>query len=36
MEGIDSSDHLLRTGVRGEVTLKISVEGAKLYSLEVR
>ncbi|WP_181071140.1 hypothetical protein [Candidatus Manganitrophus noduliformans] len=35
MEGIDSSDHLLRTGVRGEVTLKISVEGAKLYSLEV-
>lgn len=35
IEGIDSSDHLLRTGVTGEVTLKISVEGAKLYSLEV-
>ncbi len=35
MEGIDSSDHLIQTGVRGEVTLKISIEGAKLYSLEV-
>ncbi len=35
MEGIDSSDHLIRTGVKGEVMLKISIDGAKLYSLEV-
>jgi|GEM_PF-940359 len=35
IEGIDSINHLLRTGVRGEGTLKISIEGAKLYSLEV-
>jgi hypothetical protein len=34
IEGINSSDHLVRTGVRGEVTLKISLQGAKLYSLE--
>lgn len=36
MEEIDSSDHLIQTPVRGEVELKISIEGAKLYSLEVR
>jgi len=35
LEGIDSPDHLIRTGVRGEVALKVFIEGAKLYSLEV-
>jgi hypothetical protein len=35
MEGINACDHLIRSGVRGEVTLKVSLQGAKLYSLEV-
>lgn len=35
VEGIDASDHLIRVGERGEVMLKISIERAKLYSLEV-
>ncbi|MBI3803040.1 MAG: hypothetical protein HY282_04690 [Nitrospirae bacterium] len=35
IEGLDASDHCIRTGVKGEITLKVSVEGAKLYSLEV-
>jgi hypothetical protein len=35
LAGIDVLDHTLRTSLRGKIVLKVSIENAKLYSLEV-
>jgi hypothetical protein len=35
MAGIDALDHTLRTSLKGALVIKVTIENAKLYSLEV-